>query len=206
MFELTMKFFSLVDSEREEEARALAEAAPQSAERDGLMGYLYYFGIGGKMQSIKMAYVMFERGIREYDSLSLYMLGLMCDREETPDQTTDGPRKKYDRADAPRLMERCVKDEMTMSLAARLWLGEYYLDGDRGANPDLGIKHLEFAAENYICEDALTVLVDYYREISEDSSLPTNIRTRSAFNGAKWQQKLDSLTEKMENPSGELLS
>lgn len=185
MYELTLKFSDLVAGGHEAEARALVESAPRCPETDGLLGYLYYYGIGGKLKSVKMAYVMFERAIRDGDdSMSLYMLGQMCERVETPDQDTGGPRQKYDAYDAPRLMERCMKAEGIMAMAARLWLGEYYIDTARGGDPELGVGYLEKTAE-YGTPEAVTVLARHYREMAEYTGWQDEEVNRTLY---KWQK------------------
>lgn len=167
-FELTWKFSELMEAYKDAEARALVERAPRSPEADGLQGYLYYYGIGGKMESLDMAFVMFERGERHDDSLSLYMLGLMCDRVETPDQKEGGFRKKYDRCHAVGLMERCVKGEGMWAMGARVWLGEYYMDEERGNDLEKGLLYFEIPALSGN-DDALKRLIEHYSGLAKEN-------------------------------------
>lgn len=163
---LTDDFFSLLADGRDEEAVALLGKAPSSPERDGLLGYCLYNGIGGFPQDDERAFLLFEQGALVSDSLSLYELGLMCENGDTPDQREGGPRQKYDHYDAEGFMQRCADGDGTFAATAWLWLGEYFLDSARGGDPECGVEYLEKAADAGM-PDAVELLAVHYREIAD---------------------------------------
>lgn len=169
---LTDDFFALLNEDRETEAVALLEDAPATVEADGLRGYVLYYGIGGTPEDDERAFRIFERGVKSYDSLSQYMLGIMCEDATTPDQAEGGPRQKYDHYDAERFMTLCAgNEEGHFAAMAWMWLGEYFIDSTRGEDPELGEEYLEKAAAAGF-EEAAEIL----RRRAEDRRIWNNCR------------------------------
>lgn len=184
---LTHDFFNLLNDNKDIEAVALLNDAPHTPEADALRGYAMYYGIGGTPEDDERAFQIFENGVAAGDSLSQYMLGIMCEDASTPDQAEGGPRQKYDWYDAERFMTLCAENtEGAFAGMAWLWLGKYFIDSTRGEDPELGEEYLEKAAEADFDEAA-----EILRDRAEDRAEYYDWQDVEA-NGCllRWQQRM----------------
>lgn len=183
---LTDDFFRLLDDNRDSEAVRLLDTAPHTPEADALRGYAVYYGIGGMKEDDDRAFALFEKGAESGDSLSLYMLGIMCDDATTPDQAEGGPRQKYDQYDAETFMTRCADNpEGKFAAMAWLWLGEYFIDSTRGEDPETGEEYLEKAADVGFGE-AVEILRDRAEDRAEYHDWKDPEANGRAF---RWEQR-----------------
>lgn len=182
---LTNTFFSLLSEEKEYEAAAVLREAPDSPENCGLRGYACYCGIDSPYADTDKAFEYFELGAEENDSLSLYYLGIMCERGETPEQRTGGEHQKYDHYDAERFMSLCADGHGIMEQWACLWLGQYYHDSAHGGDPEEAVTYFVRAAdlEN---EEAVEWLAHIYADYAEYEDYADEQRNLEMF---KWQEK-----------------
>lgn len=167
---LSDKFYELLDviedcPEVAAELVRMVEDAPDSGERDGLMSFLYYEGIGVG-QDIEKAFEYAERGAfaTPKDGLSCFIMGVLCENAMTPDQATGGPRQKYDHYDAESFYEYCSKEDSRWRDEAIMWLGRHYMDFARGGDPEIGVEYFESIAGHNA--DAAGALSDYYWELA----------------------------------------
>lgn len=168
MATLSDKFHALlkeaeVNPELHKEAAKIVLDAPDSPEKEGLLGLMYHEGIGIPVDFDRC----FEHAEKAVDTggdpLGYFLLGYMCDNIETPDQADGGPRQKYDHYDAERFYEKCAEQESRWKEYACLWLGDYFLDFAQGGDPDVGVEYYEQVAE--FNADAAAALSDYYWDL-----------------------------------------
>lgn len=184
---LSEDFWTIVDHDensRENCRRAfeMALEAPDGPERDALLAVSYHDGIGVDPDNDK-AFELAERAAKQDEGLALYLLGLMCDNAETPDQATGGPRQKYDQYDASTFMERCAATDSWWAGAAHLWLGHYYYDSARGGDPEVAIEHFEQAGEDD--KEASAIVSDYYWDMAGRDDFADEAVNAKLF---KWTQ------------------
>lgn len=134
--------------------------SPESAERYGLLSFIYHEGIGVPVNLDKSFEYAEKSAFNGGDGLGYFMLGYMCDNAETPDQAEGGPRQKYDHYDAERFYELCSSIESRWKDYAILWLGDYYIDMAKGGDPEIGVEYYEKIAIHNA--DAAGRLSDYY--------------------------------------------
>ncbi|MDE6008011.1 MAG: hypothetical protein K2G90_02270 [Muribaculaceae bacterium] len=164
---LSEKFYNMLDrldtdeSVKEEMFKMVMEA-PDSYERDGMLALIYHDGIGVDID-LKKSFEYAEKAVDGLDALGLYILGYMCDNIETPDQAESGPLQKYDHYDAERFYERCAKIDSYWKEPATLWLAEYFMNGARGGDPEIGAEYYESIADT--SEEAVCALSDYYWDL-----------------------------------------
>ncbi|MDO4320876.1 MAG: hypothetical protein Q4C34_09920 [Bacteroidales bacterium] len=151
------------DPENGRIAYKLAFDAPDGPERDALLAISHHEGIGVK-PDFEKAFDYAERAAKHDEGLALYLLGIMCDNAETPDQAEGGPRQKYDQYDAETFMERCTKTDSCWAAPAHLWLGHFFYDSARGGDPDIAIEHFEAIGDDD--EDAAAILSDHYWDMA----------------------------------------
>lgn len=189
------KFFSLLADDHENEAAEFVASLAPSPVKDGLTGYCHYNGIGRTEADDEAAFDCFERGAAGGDSLSLYHLGLMCDRAETPDQREGGPRQKYDHYDAETFMERCADGHGMMEQWACLWLGEFYADSARGGDPEIALEYYE-RADSLDNDEAAGILAQYYTDRAEYEEYGDPATNALLL---KWQQRAYELNHEDES-------
>lgn len=177
---LTDKFLELLNEsecrpDAANEARELVLNAPQDSEREALMALIYHDGIGGDADVEKSFHLAELSAFMGRQSLGYYLLGLMCDKGETPDQKEGGPQQKYDHYDAERFFEICSQGSKPWSTLAHLWLGDYYINMARGGDPEVAIEHYEAIGKDNA--EAAEKLSSYYLDQFEyDLNRPEDMR------------------------------
>ena len=161
---LSEEFWKVLDGDIEnpeagKKAYEMVVNAPDGPERDGLLGMIYYQGIGVE-EDLEKAFEYAEKAAEKDEGIALYLLGIMCENAETPDQAEGGPRQKYDHYDAEQFMERCANTTSAWANDAHLWLGDFFFDGARGGDPDIAMEHYEVIGK--YSREASAKLSDYY--------------------------------------------
>lgn len=121
-------------------------SASPSAERTGLLAFMYHEGIGVEADLDRCFELAMQAIDQGGDGLGYFLLGYMCDNIETPDQATGGPRQMYDHYDAERFYAHCAQTDSRWAGQACHWLVDYYMDSARGGDPDVAQEYLELAA------------------------------------------------------------
>lgn len=168
---LSENFWEILNRDPESEdalnrAALLLKEAPDGPEKDGLTALCLYNG-WGMTRDLDKAFEAAERAALSNEGVALFLLGIMCENAETPDQQEGGPRQKYDHYDAEHFMQRCAATSSSWAEDAHLWLGHYFMNSARGGDPDEAIDH--FAAIGHENADAAAALADYYRDMAEYS-------------------------------------
>ena len=118
----------------------------------------------GVEQSFDKAFSLAKKaGLDGGDPGALYLLGLMCENAETPDQAEGGPRQEYDHYDAERFYELCAQKDSIWKATAISWLGDYYMDMARGGDPEVAIDYYTMIGHDD--PDAAEALSDYYYDM-----------------------------------------
>lgn len=182
---LTDTFFNLILEEKEHEAADVLRQSPDTPEAEGLRGYAFYCGIDSPYADTDKAFEHFGLGAAGNDSLSLYYLGIMCERGETPDQCTGGERQKYDHCDAERFMVLCADGHGIMEEWACLWLGQYFYDSARGGDSGEAVGCFVRAAD-LGNEEAVEWLVQIYADCAEYEDYADVQTNMELF---RWQEK-----------------
>lgn len=151
------------EKEKWQEIYQEVSALPSSAERSGVLAFLYHEGLGVE-KDLEKSFALVEEALdKGGDDLAYYILGFMCDQAETPDQKTGGDRQKYDHYDAERFYQLSSEGDSCWSEEAHLWLGEYFLDSARGGDPEEGLDQYKAIAEKNA--EAAARLSDYYWDL-----------------------------------------
>ncbi len=154
------------DPEVQREAAGLVLNAPVTPESTGLAALLYHEGIGVAADPDK-CFSLAEKAAEEGDGLGYFLLGYLCGNNEIPDTKEGGAKRKYDSGDAVRFYELCARTDCRWAVPAHSWLGGYYLNMDRGGDPETGLKHYEAAADRD--GDAAVALCKYYWSIAREN-------------------------------------
>lgn len=177
------------DAQTQARVAEMVFAAPDSHERDGLMALMYHEGIGVPVD-LDMCFALAEKAaFAGRQGLGYFLLGYMCDNAETPDQAEGGPRQKYDHYDAERFYEQCAGIDSRWTEAARLWLGDYFMDMARGGDPDEAVEHYEAVADR--SAEAAGRLSDHYWELIMPEYIDDGEWTAQLFRWTSVAARLD---------------
>lgn len=179
---LTSDFLELLQQQQENPASAgkaaeLVISAPESGESNGLMALIYHDGIGIARNLEKSLQLAEKAAFEAHDALGYYILALMCDRKELPDEADGSPNRKYDLFDAVCMFRKCIDAGGPWTEKARLHLGDFFMDMDRGGYPEEGLEH--YAAIANTNAEAAGKLSDYYWNIiAEGDEVNNELRSK----------------------------
>ncbi len=164
MNKISEKFYDIIQANNDhatlkDEIGELFTEKYSAESRNALEAFMYHDGIGVPIDLEKAFELTEKAAFDDHDPLGYYLLGYMCYNEETPDQTTGGPRQKYDWYDAERFYEICAKSDSKWRVPACLWLGDYFMNFARGGDPEIGAEFYESIAD--INEEAARKLKAY---------------------------------------------
>lgn len=148
---LSDRFFTLLAERKEKEALQVLLQAPDTSESIGLLGYVFYVGIGE--QDKDSAFELFDLAVKEDDSLSLYYLGKMCEEGDVPAKYAELFEDGYGVHYAESFMTRCARGSGIMAEWASLWLGRRAISSN---DSEKALEYLKRAAE-FENEEAIEV-------------------------------------------------